>query len=104
LDALIARVAQTGASHVNAGSLRLRSDAQRRYLPFIETEFPHLASRYHAAYRSSYEMGDRYRAGLRRVVSRIAARHDIRFGHSGGVPDEDETANAAAAWQLELPV
>jgi DNA repair photolyase len=104
LDALIGRVAQTGASHVNAGSLRLRSDAQRRYLPFIEAEFPHLAARYHATYRSSHEMGDRYRAGLRRVVSRIAARHDIRFGRSGGVPDEDEIADASATWQLELPV
>jgi DNA repair photolyase len=110
LDALIARVAQTGASHVNAGSLRLRSDAFRRYLPFIESEFPHLAARYRATYQSSHELTDRYRAGLRRVVSRISSAHGIRFGRSGGVPDEDnaaenaQTAAESAEWQLELPV
>ena len=109
LDALIARIAQTGASHVNAGSLRLRSDAFRRYLPFIESEFPHLAGRYRATYQSSHELTDRYRAGLRRVVSRISSAHGIRFGRSGGVPDEDnaehaQTAAESAEWQLELPV
>jgi DNA repair photolyase len=108
LDALIGRVAQTGASHINAGSLRLRSDAYQRYLPFIETEFPHLAARYRATYATSHEMGERYRAGLRRVVGRIAAAHGIRYGRSGGVPDEDEetphaaTAAAADAEQFDL--
>jgi DNA repair photolyase len=102
LDALIARVARTGASHVNAGSLRLRSDARDRYLPFIEAEFPHLAARYRATYAAGYEVGERYRAGLRRVVARLAATHGIHFGRSGGVPDEDDTA--VPPWQLELAV
>jgi DNA repair photolyase len=101
LDALIAQVAKTGASHINAGSLRLRSDAFHRYLPFIESEFPHLAARYRATYATSHEMGDRYRAGLRQVVGRIAAAHGIRFGRSGGVPDEDEEPPTARE-QLEL--
>ncbi|HWZ60459.1 MAG TPA: radical SAM protein [Gemmatimonadaceae bacterium] len=104
LDALIARVSTTGASHVNAGSLRLRSDARHRYLPFIETEFPHLAARYRATYAAGHEPGERYRAGLRRVVARLAAAHGIRFGRSGGVPDEDDADTPVASWQLELPV
>jgi DNA repair photolyase len=106
LDTLIARVAQTGASHVNAGSLRLRSDARQRYLPFIENEFPHLAARYRATYAAGHEPGERYRAGLRQVVGRLAAAHGIRFGRSGGVPDEDpaEGGAPAALWQLELPI
>jgi DNA repair photolyase len=104
LEALIARVSTTGASHVNAGSLRLRSDARLRYLPFIETEFPHLAGRYRATYAAGHEPGERYRAGLRQVVARIAAAHHIHFGRSGGTPDEEEGDTPLAPWQLELPV
>jgi DNA repair photolyase len=110
LDAVIARVAQTGASHVNAGSLRLRSDARRRFLPFVEAEFPGLAARYRATYVGGHELGERYRAGLRRVVARSCAAHGIRFGRSGGVPDDGladrigDLAAAGAAAQLALPV
>ena len=101
LDALIARVVQAGATHVNAGSLRLRSDARQRYLSFIEAEFPELAARYRATYAAGHEMGERYRAGLRRVVSRLCAAHGVPFGRSGDVPDTDEPVVSP---QLELPV
>jgi len=110
LDAVIARVAETGASHVNAGSLRLRSDARRRFLPFVEAEFPALAARYRATYVGSHELGERYRAGLRRMVARSCAAHGIRFGRSGGVPDDGiaegiaDVAAAGSAAQLALSV
>jgi DNA repair photolyase len=110
LDAVIARIAESGASHVNAGSLRLRSDARRRFLPFVEAEFPALAARYRATYVGTHELGERYRAGLRRMVARSCATHGIRFGRSGGVPDDGiaegiaDVAAAGSAAQLALSV
>jgi DNA repair photolyase len=102
LDALIARVAQAGATHVNSGTLRLRSDARRRYLPFIETEFPELAARYRSAFATDHEMGDRYRAGLRQVVGRLCAAHGVPFGSRGDTPDDEE--ETVESPQLELTV
>ena len=80
LDALIARVAESGATHVNAGALRLQAEARRRYLPFIESEFPHLAARYRATFAHNSDIGTRYRAGLVRVVQKLCDRHGIRYG------------------------
>jgi DNA repair photolyase len=79
LDALIARVTAEGATHVNAGALRLQAEARRRYLPFIESEFPHLAARYRATYDRTYDVGERYQAGLVRVIRKLCARHGIRY-------------------------
>lgn len=100
LDALVQRVARSGASHVNACALRLRATARRRYLPFIETEFPHLAARYRAAYAGGHQVGDRYRDGLRRFLRERCEAHGIQYG----TPDDagrarDGTARAGSAWQ-----
>jgi len=91
LDALIATVAASGATHVNAGALRLQSEARRRYLPFIEAEFPHLASRYRATFAHNSDIGTRYRAGLVRVVQKLCDRHGIRYGRF----DEDRVHDGA---------
>lgn len=100
LRALIQRVAATGATHVNAGALRLQSEARKRYLPFIEAEFPHLAARYRATYAGSSDAGSRYREGLQRVVRRLCAVYGIRCGRT-----EEDRARAPAPddGQLVLP-
>jgi len=64
LEALVRRIAETGASHVHAGSLRLRREAFERYLPVVERDFPELADRYRRTYARSSEASDRYRDGL----------------------------------------
>ena len=46
LDTLVRRIAETGATHIAACALRLRAAARKRYLPWIEDEFPHLSARY----------------------------------------------------------
>jgi DNA repair photolyase len=101
IRALIQRVAAAGASHVNAGALRLQSEARKRYLPFIEAEFPHLAARYRVAYAGSHDAGARYREGLHRVVRQLCAVYGIRCGRS-----EEDRARAAAPddGQLLLPL
>jgi DNA repair photolyase len=93
LAGLVAAVAAAGATHVNSGALRLQSEARRRYLPFIESEFPQLAARYHATYAHSQDVGQRYRAGLSRVVRKLCDRSGIRYGRF----DEDRRSDTSNA-------
>ena len=85
IDALVRAVAAAGATHLNAGSLRLRSTARERYLPFISEHFPHLADRYARSYASGHALGDQYRDGLQRHFRKVCAREGVRYGS----PDED---------------
>jgi DNA repair photolyase len=79
LDALCSRVAAVGVKRVFADSLRLRSDARKRYLPLIESEFPELGPRYRATYAKGHSVGDRYREGMHRVLAKICAKHGIAY-------------------------
>lgn len=103
LAALIRRVAELGATHVNAGALRLQAEARKRYLPFIDAEFPHLASRYRAAYATDSDIGARYRAGLARAVRQLCARHGLASGRYEREPPPSAVANANGE-QLGLPL
>lgn len=108
LDELVRTVAERGATYVNACALRLQSAARKRYLPFIEQEFPELAARYRATYSQSYHVGDRYRDGLRTYFRRICARHGVPFGHISDDGDDDTSierprnGGSAAGEQLGL--
>ena len=106
LDALVRRIAASGATHIGACALRLRNAARKRYLPFIAEEFPHLAARYAATYANSIHAGDGYRAGLTRVMARLCARYRIRYGtfEDGDVPDLQSEIADAATDQLGLGV
>jgi DNA repair photolyase len=105
LDALVRRVVAAKATHVSFGALRLQSAARLRYLPFIEEEFPDLAPRYRATYARSANVGDRYRAVLRRLAARICARHGIQMGNGRQDGDAVEPpTESLPADQLGLPV
>lgn len=104
LDAVVRRVAKAGASHINACALRLRATARRRYLPFIEAEFPALAGAYRSAYSAGTQMNDAYREGLRRFLRARCRKHGIAYG----TPElrgaaSDGTARAGAAWSVDDP-
>lgn len=99
LSALIAEVAARGATHVNAGALRLQHEARRRYLPFIEEEFPHLSERYRAAYGQHHDPSPAYSDGLARVVGRLCAVHGIRYGRF----DEDRAQKAPSSLGFAEP-
>ena len=92
LELLVRTVAEHGATYVNACALRLQSAARQRYLPFIEQEFPELASRYRATYARSHSVGDRYREGLRAYFKRVCAQYGVPFGHVGDGGEEDTGA------------
>jgi DNA repair photolyase len=97
MDALVRAVSRAGASHVAACALRLRGTARRRYLPFIEAEFPHLAERYRTSYASGYNVGERYREGLKRYFARLCAKYRIRNGFYDDGEDEEEADEAEDA-------
>jgi DNA repair photolyase len=99
LEPLVKAVAEAGATHIAACALRLRSAARQRYLPFIEKEFPHLASRYRATYASSHHAGERYREGLHAYFTKTCARFGVRFGHRD---DDDESESDSPVIQNQL--
>jgi DNA repair photolyase len=90
MESLVHAAARAGASHIAACALRLRGTARRRYLPFVETEFPHLADRYRASYATGYNVGERYREGLKRHFARLCAKYGIRNGFYDDGEDEEE--------------
>jgi DNA repair photolyase len=80
LEALVRQVAADGASHINACALRLRVTSRRRYLPWLDEEFPDLAPRYRKAYGNRFQITDRYREGLRQFLKRACRQAGIRYG------------------------
>ncbi len=105
LDAVIRRVRDAGASYVNACALRLRSAARKRYLPFIDSEFPRLSTAYRTAFSAGHQMGDAYREGLSRFMRERCRKHGIVYGsrrEREDSPDLDEP-EAPETNQLALP-
>ena len=104
LEALVKRVAEAGATYVGACALRLQSSARKRYLPFIEQEFPHLAERYRNTYSHGYQAGDKYRAGLSAFFHRICRKYGV-LSSSRTVDDEDMSRNVSdGSEQLALSI
>jgi len=94
LEPLVKAAAAAGATRVAACALRLRSTARKRYLPFIEKEFPSLAPRYRATYSRGHQVGDEYSAGLKRYFRKLCAKYGVAFGYQNPV-DEAENANSS---------
>jgi DNA repair photolyase len=86
LDALVRRIADAGAMYAGVCALRLRHEARKRYLPFIEQEFPHLADRYRRVYAEGHKMPERYRTGLEAFFARLCRRYGLR--HWTGAEDD----------------
>ena len=100
LDALLSRIAAAGVKKIFADTLRLRSDARQRYLPLIESEFPELGPRYRTTYAKGYDVGDRYRAGMHRVMAELCAKHGIMYPRRRSWEREEKPE----AEQLSFPV
>ena len=102
LESLVRSVAAANASYLGACALRLQSTARQRYLPFIEKEFPHLAARYRSTYARSYQVGERYRQGLRAHFNALCAAHGVTFDrYYKREEDPDDPAESSAAESAE---
>src|SRR5258707_12792515 len=102
LDALVKRVAEAGATYVGACAVRLQSAAKKRYLPFIEQEFPHLAERYRNTYGNSAYAGEKYREGLARFFEKLCARYGVRGGSRRYDEERDESADSGVVPSVQL--
>src|SRR5437762_10237699 len=90
LEALVKRVSEAGATSVGACAVRLQAAARKRYLPFIEQEFPHLAERYRNTYGHSAYAGEKYREGLATFGEKLCAKYGVRGWSSRGCAAGDE--------------
>lgn len=77
LQALVARIAESGARSFGACALRLRAASRRRYLPMIRAQFPALAARYESTYRESVYATETYRAGLHQYMGALARKNGL---------------------------
>src|SRR5437773_8096763 len=103
LEALVKRVSEAGATYVAACAVRLQAAARKRYLPFIEQEFPHLAERYHNTYRNSPHAGAKYRDGLANFFEKLCQKYGVRGWSRGDDEEEgDEALGAALVPDVQL--
>ena len=94
LEALVERVAAAGATYVSACALRLQFEARKRYLPFIDQEFPHLSERYRNTYAHDHNASERYRDGLAKFFDKLCRKYKVRgsvYDPSQGSDEERES-------------
>ena len=96
LEHLVKSVAERGANYLNACSLRLRSSARQRYLPFIEQEFPHLAKRYWATYAFDHKVSDTYSQRLKRRMTELCGKYGVPYGRWGAADERAAEAELVA--------
>ena len=102
LEALVKRVSEAGATYVGACAVRLQPEAKKRYLPFIEQEFPHLAERYRNTYANSAYAGEKYREGLASFFEKLCAKYGVR-GRTRRYDEEgDESPGSALVPNVQL--
>jgi len=103
LEALVKRVSEAGATYVGACAVRLKPAAKKRYLPFIEQEFPHLAERYRNTFANSAYAGEKYREGLAHFFGKICAKYGVRDWSRRDQEDEgDESPTLALVPDVQL--
>jgi DNA repair photolyase len=104
LEALVKKVSEAGATYVAACAVRLKSAARKRYLPFIEQEFPHLAERYRNTYGHSAYAGEKYREGLARFFEKLCDKYGVRGWSTRDDEDEegDEAPESALVPSVQL--
>lgn len=102
LEALVKKVAEAGATYVGACALRLQSSARKRYLPFIEQEFPHLAERYRNSYSDGPNAGENYRRGLSTFFRSLCTRYGVRSGSRGEEIEDGEESSEQASLPEQL--
>ena len=105
LAELVKRVAEAGASHLAATSLRLKPSAKRRYLMLIRESFPELTNRYLAAYSEGPHIKDDYKTGLSEFMHKLCARHGLNtraYNENGEEPESTSPGVQLQSAQLQF--
>jgi DNA repair photolyase len=90
IDALISAATDANAAFVRPSAIRLSPTVRETFLPIIKQHYPNLISRYHAAFRSSWEAPSSYREAVRRLFERTARKYGIAVADSLDVKQEQQ--------------
>jgi DNA repair photolyase len=80
LDAVAKAAKEAGAMSFGGGPLFLPAASQQVFLPFVEREFPNLASRYREAFEKNVYLSKRYKDALSEKIRRIRERYQFTSG------------------------
>lgn len=83
LDALFAAARDAGVTRASCRPLFLRAPTRAIFLDFLGRAFPRLRPAYERAYARDAHLRGAYPERLRRVVTRLAARHGLALGERG---------------------
>ena len=100
LEALFGAARDAGAKFLHAGPLRLYPGIRDRFLPLLDEHFPHLATRYRAAYRGRGSAPPAYSRALTRRIRRLQARYG--FPVNDGMVDRYKGRLPVAQAELAL--
>ena len=78
LEAVVRAAREAGASSLWAGVLHLRDGTRQHFLQTLERHWPELLPRYLAEYRTGPYLEAERTSPVQRLVSDLAARHDLR--------------------------
>jgi DNA repair photolyase len=78
LNALVAAAAQAGAKYIFANPLFLKPCSAAIFLPFLETEFPHLVASYRERYESRAFLPPAYGKHLSQLMAKLRQKYGIR--------------------------
>jgi len=77
LEALIRAASETGADYVFANALFLKPCSAAIFLPFLETNFPHLAENYRQRYQDRAFLPPSYTKGLSELVAKLREKYNL---------------------------
>ncbi|PYV36003.1 MAG: radical SAM protein, partial [Acidobacteria bacterium] len=77
LEDLVRQAAGAGAQFLHANVLFLMPSAMKRFMPFLEREFPHLVRRYRKLYGHSAYLSPEYKQGMQALVAGLRARYGL---------------------------
>ena len=100
LEALFQAAREAGAGFVHSGPLRLYPAVRDRFLPVLETRFPHLVGRYRRAYEGRTGVPRDYARALSARIKRLQAR--FGFPVNEGMADRYGRRVAPAQQELGL--
>ncbi|HEX5227358.1 MAG TPA: radical SAM protein [Bryobacteraceae bacterium] len=90
LDRVCEAAARNGASAFSASTLFLKPCSAQVFLPFIETQFPHLARRYRERFEKSAYLKGHYPEMIAERVERIRTRYKLAARQDVEWPESDQ--------------
>ena len=103
LDALVAATKQAGGKYIFANPLFLKPCSASVFLPFLESQFPHLVAEYRTRYENRAFVTQVYRRRISELMRKLRSKHGIRFDFERDDRMNDQAATEPEQLQLFAP-